>query len=443
LRLIWLLILVIAGALTGALITRFEQQPPEVHTRTQVAYVGKQYLHEFRVSDDGMGVERVRVWLQSGDVEIELHDETYAGNLWTGADLSLTRRIEVPIEPDKMGLGPGEATLYIEVHDFSWTGNSTLIEIPLVIDARPPRVSVLSGLTYVRRGGSEAVIYEIDEDVDEHGVNLGDLHFAGFADADRPGRFTAFYALPPDTPVGEKPRVVAVDRAGNQTTVPVSISIIETASPEDVIVLSDGFMEAKVAEILGSDRSDLLEAYLEINQGMRQANAATIRELCANSSSERLWAGRFLQLPNSRVGARYGERRTYQYKGRVVDAQTHMGYDLASTSRAEVPAANDGVVVFADNLGIYGQTVIIDHGLSLFSLYGHLSEISTEKGAPVSRGEIIGRTGTTGLAGGDHLHFAMMVGGVFVDPLEWFDGKWIEEHIEVKLAPEAEPAEGP
>ena len=130
----------------------------------QASVEPKRKLVEFRVSDDGMGVERVRVWLQSGDVEIELHDETYAGNLWTGADLSLTRRIEVPIEPDKMGLGPGEATLYIEVHDFSWTGNSTLIEIPLVIDARPPRVSVLSGLTYVRRGGSEAVIYEIDED---------------------------------------------------------------------------------------------------------------------------------------------------------------------------------------------------------------------------------------------------------------------------------------
>ncbi len=442
-RIIWLLILVIAGVLTGALITRFEQQPPEVQTRTQEAYVGKQYLHEFRVSDNGMGVERVRVWIQSGDIEVELHDETYAGNLWAGADLTLTRRIEVSIEPDKMGLGPGEAVLYIEVHDFSWSGNSTLIEIPLMIDARPPRVGVLTGLTYVRRGGSEAVVYEIDEAVDEHGVYLGDLHFAGFASADRPGRFVALYALPPETPVGEKPRVVAIDRAGNQTTVPISIAVIEKAFPEDVIVLSDGFMEVKVAEILGSDRSDLLEAYLEINQGMRQANAATVREVCGNSSSERLWTEPFLQLPNSRVGARFGERRTYQYKGRVVDAQTHMGYDLASTSHAEIPAANDGVVVFADNLGIYGQTVIIDHGLSLFSLYGHLSEIGIEKGAPVSRGEIIGRTGTTGLAGGDHLHFAMMVGGVFVDPLEWFDGKWIKEHIEVKLAPEAEPASGP
>jgi murein DD-endopeptidase MepM/ murein hydrolase activator NlpD len=441
-RIVWLLILVIAGVLTGALLTRFEGDAPEISTRTQAVHVGKKHVHEFGLADEGMGVETLRVWVESGDVEIDLLEETYAGNLFTGADLSLMRRLEVTIEPEEMGLGPGEATLYIEVRDFSWRGNSSLVEIPLVIDFRAPRVSVMTGLTYVRRGGAEAVIYEIDEAVDEHGVNLGDLLFAGFASAERPERFTALYAFPPDTPVGEKPRVVAVDRAGNKTTVPVQIAVIEKAFPEDVIVLSDGFMEVKVAEILGSESADLLEAYLEINQGMRKKNAETIAEICEDSSSERLWSGPFLQLPNSRVGARFGERRTYQYKGRVVDTQTHMGYDLASTSRAEIPAANDGVVVFADNLGIYGQTIIIDHGLSLFSLYGHLSEIGVEKGAPVSRRDVIGRTGTTGLAGGDHLHFAMLVGGVFVDPLEWFDGKWIKEHIEVKLASESEGAGG-
>jgi murein DD-endopeptidase MepM/ murein hydrolase activator NlpD len=285
----------------------------------------------------------------------------------------------------------------------------------------------------VRRGGAEAVVYEIDEPVEEHGVQVGELLFAGFEHPNRPGRFTALYALPPDTAAGDSPRVVAEDRAGNRTLAPISISVIEKAFPEDVIVLSDGFLELKVAEILGDERTDLLEAYLEINRDMRAENAARIRKICARSSAERLWSGPFLQLPRSRVGARFGERRSYQYKGRTVDSQVHMGYDLASTSHVEVPAANDGVVVFADNLGIYGQTVIIDHGLSLFSLYGHLSEMGVEKGNPVSRGDTIGRTGTTGLAGGDHLHFAMMVGGVFVDPLEWLDGKWIQEHVEADL----------
>ncbi len=438
-RIVWLLILVIAGLLTGALVTRFERDPPEIHMRTQVAYIGKEHTHDLRVSDQGMGVERVRIWISSGDVELELHDETYPGNLWMGADLALTRNIEVTIKPKEMGLGPGEAVLHVEVHDFSWAGNSTTAEVPLVIDARAPRVSLLTGLSYVRRGGAEVVVYEIDEAVKSHGVHLGEIHFAGFANPDKPDRFTALYAIPPPTPANEKPKVTATDRAGNTTTVPVSISIIEKAFPVDVITLSEGFMELKVAELLGGERSDLLEAYLEINRGMRQENAATIREVCESSSSERLWSEPFLQLPNSRVGARFGEQRTYMYQGRKVDAQTHLGYDLASTARADVASANDGVVVFAEDLGIYGQTVIVDHGLSLFSLYGHLSEIGVEKGAPVSRGETLGKTGTTGLAGGDHLHFAMLIGGVFVDPLEWFDGKWIKEHIEVKLATAEEP----
>ena len=149
--------------------------------------------------------------------------------------------------------------------------------------------------------------------------------------------------------------------------------------------------------------------------------------------AHRIWHGPFLQLPNSSVGSRFGARRTYRFGDREVDRQVHLGYDLASTSQAPVPAANDGVVVFADELGIYGNMVILDHGLGLFSMYGHLSNLGVEKGTLVSRGDELGHTGTTGLAGGDHLHFSMLVSGVFVDPLEWFDPKWIQEHIEVKF----------
>jgi len=439
-KVVWLLILIIAGVLTGTLLTRFEDEAPVIHTRTQTFYVGDSLTHEFRVSDDGMGVERVRIWLDSGDVEIDLFEEVYDGNLWTGAALALPRRIEVTIDPEEMGLASGNATLRAEASDFSWRGNVASAEVPIVIDTRAPRVQLQTGLTYVRRGGAEVVVYDVDEGTERHGVELGELSFSGFPHPTKAGRFVALYALPPDTPARVTPKVFAEDRAGNRTVVPVSISIIEKGFPDDTIELSEPFLATKVAELLGGEHDDLLAAYLKINQGMREENGAAIAEVCSRSSGERLWTGSFLQLPGSRVGARFGERRTYRYEGRVVDSQTHLGYDLASTARAEVPAANDGVVVFADDLGIYGNTVIIDHGLALFSLYGHLSEIGVEKGRPVARGEAIGRTGATGLAGGDHLHFAMLVGGVFVDPLEWFDGKWIHEHIEAKLAVEPAPS---
>jgi len=276
----------------------------------------------------------------------------------------------------------------------------------------------------------------VNEDPARHGVQLGEQFFPGYRNPNGAG-YVAFYAVPTDG-ADLKPKVVASDKADNETAVTIALSVVERSFPSDTIELTDAFMERKVGEPLGgSSEGAVLDRYLEINREMRKKNDATIAEVCADSSDDRLWDGAFLQLPNSHKGADFGEKRSYSYKGRTVDRQTHLGLDLASVAHAPVPAANDGVVAFADDLGIYGKTVIIDHGLGLFSLYGHLSEIAIEKGRPVARGETIGNTGVTGLAGGDHLHFSTLVSGVFVDPLEWFDEKWIREHVDAKLEPAA------
>ncbi|WP_239027828.1 M23 family metallopeptidase [Geomonas subterranea] len=98
-----------------------------------------------------------------------------------------------------------------------------------------------------------------------------------------------------------------------------------------------------------------------------------------------------------------------------------------------MPAANRGRVVWADDLGIYGQCVIIDHGLGLQTLYGHLSRIAVKEGEEVRKGDIIGDTGDTGLAGGDHLHFGVMISGQEVNPIEWWDPTWIRNNVTGKL----------
>jgi murein DD-endopeptidase MepM/ murein hydrolase activator NlpD len=433
-RFVWILILVLAGVTAGALFTRFERDAPSIQARTQTVYVGQQHTHEFRIIDDGMGIESVHIWLSTGGKQHELYSETYAGSLFLGAQLKQPRRVEVTIRPEEFGIESGRGTIFVEARDYSWAGNYSALQIPLVIDTRPPRISLQTGLTYVRRGGTELVVYQVDEEVERHGVELSENFFPGLPHPRDPSRYVALYALPPNTLPNERPRVVALDKAGNQTGVTVSISIIEIGFPDETIALSEDFMRSKVAELMGGEPDDLLGAFLKINGEMRREAAAEITEICKHSSDEQLWSGPFVQLPNSRVNGRFAERRTYQYQGEVVDHQTHLGYDFASTARAEIPAANDGVVRFVGDLGIYGNTVIIDHGLSFFTLYGHLSEISVEKGDAVSKSDVIGRTGSTGLAGGDHLHFSTLVNGVFVDPLEWFDAGWIQEHIEVKLA---------
>ena len=112
-----------------------------------------------------------------------------------------------------------------------------------------------------------------------------------------------------------------------------------------------------------------------------------------------------------------------------------MGFDLAVSQHAPVVAANDGAVVLAGWFGIYGNAIILDHGCGLQTLYGHLSSIDVKAGDAVKRGQVIGRSGQTGLAGGDHLHFAVLLDGIPVSTIEWWDPHWIHDRIEAKLEP--------
>ena len=131
----------------------------------------------------------------------------------------------------------------------------------------------------------------------------------------------------------------------------------------------------------------------------------------------------------------FADQRTYLHAGREVDRQVHLGYDLAVVARTPVPAANRGVVRMARYFGIYGNSVVVDHGHGLMTLYSHLSSMDVSEGDEVERGAIVGRTGATGLAGGDHLHFTTLVGGLPVNPTEWWDAAWIRDRVAGKLGP--------
>ena len=434
-KLVWLLILTLALGGGYWAWGAFESVPPRITTLETVTYVGTPHEHEFTIMDEGRGVASARIFVVAGGKEYKLTSASWEGTWHSGADVKAPRRVQTTIAPADLGLPPGEATLVAEASDFSLRPNLGRVEVPLVIDARKPRVSVLTGLTYIRQGGSELAVYEVDEPTSRQGVQVGDNFFPGFAHPKDPKLRIAFYAIPHDAPKTQAVALTATDRAGNRTDVPLSISVLERRPTSDRLPLDDNFLRSKVDEILGGDHPDLLAAYLKVNREVRGQNDKKLRELCQESSQERLWDTPFTQMPNSKVGAGFAEARTYVYNGAEVDKQLHLGFDLSSTARSPVPSANDGVVVFADELGIYGRTVVVDHGLGLFSLYGHLSEIGVEKGRAVAQGESLGRTGTTGLAGGDHLHFAMLLSGTFIDPLEWFDGRWIQEHLEAKLAP--------
>jgi murein DD-endopeptidase MepM/ murein hydrolase activator NlpD len=375
--------------------------------------------------------------------ENALFGRSFPGELLRGGtQKGVPFELELPLDPKELDLAEGSAFLRVTARDWSWRdglrGNATRLEIPVTIDLTPPRVSVESGLTYVRRGGAAAVVYGVEEAVMQDGVEVGDIFFAGFglpqgSDTRRLSIFAVSRNAPDDAAV----RVVAVDVAGNRRTTGWATRIRGRRFEDVTLSLSDRFLEGKVRELaeeLGIDASDPLEAFRQINTKVRSENEARIRELLTESAPSRLWEGAFLQLPNSKVTSRFAERRRYQVDRKEVSQAIHYGYDLASTAGVTIPAANRGRVVYAGDLGIYGQCVLIDHGLGVASLYGHLSHLTVAAGDSVEKGQSIGRSGETGLAGGDHLHFAILVGGVYVDPLEWWDAKWVRDHIESRIA---------
>lgn len=312
-------------------------------------------------------------------------------------------------------------------------------ELTLPVRLRPPTLSVLSSQHYLKQGGSEAVVYAVGETSVRDGVWAGDRFFPGFPlPGGGPGERFALLAAPWDLADGSEVELMAVDDVGNEAR--VQFLDIYTPRPYKTgrIELSDEFMERVVPQILAqtpqlSDRGDLLARYVRINSELRRSNRARLVELATGSARELLWSEPFLQMPGSRVMSPFAVERTYLYDGEEVDRQFHLGYDLATVRRDEIPAANTGIVRLAGYFGIYGNAVVLDHGYGLMTLYGHLSSIEVAEGDRVERGQRLGRSGETGLAGGDHLHFAVLLQGMPVDPVEWWDRQWIEHRIGRKL----------
>ena len=197
--------------------------------------------------------------------------------------------------------------------------------------------------------------------------------------------------------------------------------------------IDDKFLEKVVNQIEPGGSGDLLPRFLKINGELRKKNNQTLADLRLKTADHFLWKEPFQQLGNSKVESQFADKRSYIYKGKKVDEQVHLGFDLSVTQHVAVPSSNDGKVVYASDLGIYGNCVVVDHGYGLQSIYGHLSEISVKDGDMVTKGQTLGHSGSTGLAGGDHLHFSMQVDGVQVNPVEWWDDHWIQDRIRTKL----------
>ena len=311
-----------------------------------------------------------------------------------------------------------------------------------------PRVSVISTHHYVNLGGAEMVVYRVSPEDVQSGVLVGDVEYPGYPASGvtvegiriaDPAVRVAFFALLYDQDINAPMRVFARDEAGNSARADFDHRTFPKPFKKSRINLDDRFLDRVVPAILEGTTDiqpdgDTLAKFLAINGELRRKNAEKIASFAAQTAPEMLWRGVvFHPFTNSAVESAFADHRTYIHEGKEVDRQVHLGFDLASLAGAPIVSANRGKVLFADELGIYGNCVIVDHGMGVQSLYAHLSSIDVQAGQMVEKEQTLGRSGMTGLAGGDHLHFTMLLNGRMINPVEWWDSHWIEDRILRKL----------
>lgn len=425
---------------------RLESSAPVLRLNQKGRYLGRNPDLKLIAEESGTGLKNISIKIKLKSGLMPLVEESFPSRGWFFWK-SVSKEIRAwdlgPLLSKLITPQNSTFTLLAEAHDHSlhgwFAGNRGTLEQEFQIKLLPPRLEVLSGQHYINLGGSEFVVYRVSPDAEISGVQVGPHFFPGFPanlpDANlRIAPFAFAYNLPLDTQV----KLMARDGAGNEAIATFWYKLFPKKFRSRDMKLEDSFLQKVVPEILShtpeiSPQGELIKKFLEINRQLRVQNHQMIAELAMKSPARFLWQEPFVQLSNSKVEANFCDHRRYFYQGEEVDQQDHVGFDLSVTQQVPIEAANDGTVVLARYFGIYGNAVILDHGCGLLSLYGHMSSLNVKEGQSVKKRDILGRSGATGLAGGDHLHFGLYLQGVPVNPTEWWDPHWIQVHLRDRL----------
>jgi len=424
-----LAILVIASLCWLFLGSYLELEKPVIKFDQEITAVGKQQAIGITFSDSKSGISHLTAEI------IQDHKGQFLADKKIPSRGKKQEILSLIINTADMKLHDGPAIIKITATDYSLFKNQTVLFQSVKIDTIPPQINLLKTVNYINQGGTGFAAYQSSKKIAYTGVYVNDYFTPGHTILQNNIATSVTYFAVPIDASKTKTRIIifARDDAGNETRIAFPCTIKAKKFRADKMNLSESFLQQKMPEfqaMVPSLRGKTpLEVFTYINSQMRNENFLTIQNICKKSAPKALWEGTFLRMSNAAPMALFADKRDYLFDRKVVGESLHTGVDLASTTQSTIEAANNGIVVFTGALGIYGNAIIIDHGLGLFSLYGHLSAITTTVGKNVKKGEKIGNSGTSGLAGGDHLHFSIIVGGQFVNPQEWWDPHWIKDNI--------------
>ena len=435
---LFLLLLIIAGVGAGYVYTapEFEREKPKIES-VDTLYWNRKDPIGIKLSDN-VALGSYELILSDGKKAVIIGQGSIEGN-----SKEKTLLVKYPKRSKTLNPKSKHFTLTVTVTDKSlWNlfkGNSAKKTINIAVDYKRPNVNIIANSRMINQGGSALVVFQAEDD------NLDQLYVKANGNRFKvqPYKKEGYYATLiawPFTDESFEAKIIATDLAKNKREVHIPFYHGNPRYKVSKIRATDKFIDGKITDLASSDPEydnidDRLEKLKAINETMRKKNEDLIHKLSRHVSDDVLdkWKmKRFYPLRNGKKVASFGDHRYYYYgsKENVISESYHVGYDLASTKMADIVASNPGKVVFADENGIYGNMPLIDHGLGLYSLYGHCSQLLVKEGDEVHAGEVIAKTGMTGLALGDHLHFGLVVQGIEVRPVEWFDQKWITKFID-------------
>lgn len=433
-----LLVYVILFVLVGVvgfvfLSSTFERNAPKISMNEEI-YWNLQKPIDVLISDD-VSIKSYDFTFIDGEKQIKLESKIVAQEKGT---------IQFEVFPPALGELYKPNSGFIQVHAFDnskWNffrGNEASKKSKIIIDKRSPVANVIANSYLLRQGGSGIVVVEINDDnLKDYYITFNDEKVFELFPFYKENFYISIIAWPVEINEFKRVNLVAVDMAGNKTITKIPYYIKSFKEKVDNIKISDDFVNNISRQVLeNSDMvvpSNVVDIFVKANKELREKNVKTIKDVVMKNIKE---SGKinfdvkpFVRLPNSATFAQYGERRHYFYGEEKIDEAWHLGMDWASVKRAEINITNPGKVIFKDYLGIYGDSIIVDHGLGLGSLYAHMSSATVEVGDELKRGQLIGKTGATGAVFGDHLHFGMLVQGTEVNPNEWLDHEWIKVNL--------------
>lgn len=412
----------------------FEKNKPTIDIQNNIFW----NLHSklsIKLSDDS-GIKFYKIIFKDGNKEIVLAQEILP---------IPSKQLDLQIDPPKLDMfyKKDKAIIQVQVVDNSkWNymnGNVAIKNINVKIDKKKPTANIVNNSRYIQRGGSAIVVVQVkDKNLKEAYISFNNKIKFKLTPYLKESYFVALIAWPIDIKKFKRVNLVAIDKANNQTVTKVPLYIQNARLKKDNIKLSENFIKNVSTNVLEQSNMQvpqtLEEIFIYSNKELRAKNLKTIKEvgdkaIDTTSIIDSFNIKRFRRLRGSKTVASYGERRSYYLDGKKINEAWHLGIDMASIKHAPIKISNDGVVVYKNYLGLYGNAIIVKHSLGLCSLYAHTSTQNVELGDSVTAGQKIANTGSTGGVFGDHLHFGIIVQGYEVNPLEWMDSHWIKGRI--------------